>query len=231
VASAEPIPIPVNAPAVLNIPDDAPILFVGDIQGCAADLARLLERAAFDPARHRLLPVGDTINRGPDAAGTLRLLRETRATPIVGNHERALLRLRPEAPLPAWAQKLASAYVQLQAARQWDEAIAWIATWPILARGGASTDPEFLTTVRWCTAEGALPPDGTGKGSDAPAGFAPWHSFYRGSETVMFGHWARQGLYVRDRVRGLDTGCVYGRQLTGLWWPDDRLVQVDALPA
>ena len=30
------------------------------------------------------------------------------------------------------------------------------------------------------------------------------------------------------RVRGLDTGCVYGKRLSGLWWPEDKLVQVEA---
>ena len=34
---------------------------------------------------------------------------------------------------------------------------------------------------------------------------------------------------LEGKSRGLDTGCVYGGRLTGLWWPEDALVQVDAL--
>jgi hypothetical protein len=30
------------------------------------------------------------------------------------------------------------------------------------------------------------------------------------------------------RVLGLDTGCVYGKALTGVWVGEDRLVQVPA---
>jgi bis(5'-nucleosyl)-tetraphosphatase (symmetrical) len=225
------------------VADDAEILFVGDIQGCARELARLLDRAGFNPAKHRLLPLGDTINRGPDAAGVLRLLQETHALPIVGNHERRLLELQGIAKVPAWAEAPSSAYVQLQRAEKWETACAWMRTWPIIAQGPgwiavhaglhpltppAQTSPEFLTTVRCCTATGDLPPADAAKGRNPPAGYSPWHEFYRGEEMVFFGHWAAQGLWLRDRVRGLDSGCVYGRQLSAVWWPEDRLVQVDA---
>ena len=47
-------------------------IFVGDVQGCRAELERLLERVAFDPAADELHPVGDFVNRGPDSAGVLR---------------------------------------------------------------------------------------------------------------------------------------------------------------
>jgi len=226
------------------VADDAPILFVGDIQGCAADLARLLERARFDPARHLLIPLGDTVNRGPDAPGVLRLLREAGARPILGNHERALLGLTQRTDLPAWARGPGSACDQLRRAGQWEQALEWMGAWPLLARGAGwiavhaglhpclapeATPAEFLTTVRWCTAEGELPPKGTKQTAQPAPGFAPWHAFYRGRDTVLFGHWARQGLWVRERLRGLDSGCVYGGILSGVWWPEDRLVQVEAL--
>jgi len=226
------------------VPDDAPLLFVGDVQGCAEDLARLLERAGFESSRHRLVPLGDTINRGPDAAGVIRLLRETGAVPIVGNHERDLLTLRGADKLLGKARDAGSAIGQLRQAGLWEEALDWIAAWPVLARGPGwmavhaglhpllkpeETSAEFLTTVRWCSPAGDLPGEGFARGLDAPHGFFPWHEFYSGENTVFFGHWARQGLFLRKRLRGLDTGCVYGRQLTGVWWPEDRLVQVDAV--
>ena len=43
---------------------------------------------------------------------------------------------------------------------------------------------------------------------------------------VVFGHWARRGLVIQPRLRGLDTGCVYGGRLTAWIVEENRLVQV-----
>jgi bis(5'-nucleosyl)-tetraphosphatase (symmetrical) len=53
-----------------------------------------------------------------------------------------------------------------------------------------------------------------------------WIDTYRDSRTVVFGHFARQGLVIRDRIRGLDTGCVYGKELTAWIAEEDRIVSV-----
>ena len=44
---------------------------------------------------------------------------------------------------------------------------------------------------------------------------------------MVFGHWARRGLVLRPRVIGLDTGCVYGGQLSAWIAEEDRIIQVD----
>lgn len=47
----------------------------------------------------------------------------------------------------------------------------------------------------------------------------PWfeiHSAERGRTRVVFGHWSALGLLVLPDVIGLDTGCVWGRQLTAV---------------
>src|SRR5215510_11168867 len=75
------------------------VLFVGDVQGCAAELHDLLAAAGFDADRHRLAFCGDLINRGPDSAGVLELVRRLNALAVIGNHEVALLEGRPSPPL------------------------------------------------------------------------------------------------------------------------------------
>jgi bis(5'-nucleosyl)-tetraphosphatase (symmetrical) len=73
-------------------------IFVGDVQGCADELAELVERAtaAFD-SEFELWSVGDLVNRGPDNLGALRIARELvdagRAQLVLGNHEINLLRV------------------------------------------------------------------------------------------------------------------------------------------
>src|ERR1700712_236870 len=66
---------------------------VGDVQGCAGALARLLAAIDFSPSRDQLYVLGDLVNRGPDSLGTLRLLRDlgSAATCVLGNHGGRLL--------------------------------------------------------------------------------------------------------------------------------------------
>src|ERR1700712_5819839 len=66
---------------------------VGDVQGCAGALARLLEAIGFSPSRDHLYVLGDLVNRGPDSLGSLRLLRDlgASATCLLGNHDWHLL--------------------------------------------------------------------------------------------------------------------------------------------
>lgn len=66
---------------------------IGDIHGCADELALLIERIAPGPD-DVLLAVGDLFHRGPNPAGVMDLLRESGARFILGNHElRVLARL------------------------------------------------------------------------------------------------------------------------------------------
>lgn len=66
---------------------------IGDVQGCAAELALLLERIEAASPQARLVFVGDLVNRGPESLRTLRQVMALgeRARVVLGNHDLHLL--------------------------------------------------------------------------------------------------------------------------------------------
>jgi serine/threonine protein phosphatase 1 len=69
---------------------------IGDIHGCLLHLERLLAAVEYGPTTHRLIFLGDYVDRGPDAAGVIdRILGLKEANPeiitLMGNHERMFL--------------------------------------------------------------------------------------------------------------------------------------------
>ena len=57
----------------------------------------------------------------------------------------------------------------------------------------------------------------------------PWFNYrpYKNKKTkIIFGHWSAIGLYENDRVLCLDTGKVWGRQLTALQLETKKIIQV-----
>ena len=86
------------------------VFAVGDVHGCARELKALLgaigkAATAKGGDNHRLIFLGDLIDRGPDNLGVLRQWSEAEATPgighvdrLMGNHEQLLLLLVTASP-------------------------------------------------------------------------------------------------------------------------------------
>jgi bis(5'-nucleosyl)-tetraphosphatase (symmetrical) len=227
---------------------------VGDVQGCADELEDLLEALPFDPSCDALFCVGDLVNRGPASARVLRRLIGLGADSVLGNHDLHLLRvaagLRPPGAGDALEDVLGAPdrealLVWLRSrplVRAWDDVVLVHAglhpRWsdpravaaPLeerIARGEIperDADLDFLVNVRHCDAAGRRPADDRDPG---PA-FAPWDRHYRGSRLVVCGHWAARGLVIGERVRALDTGCVWGGRLTAWVAEEDRICSVPA---
>ena len=103
---------------------------IGDVQGCADALHRLLEACAFNRARDRLWFVGDLVNRGPDSLAVLRSVKDLGegAVTVLGNHDFHLLALAA-----GHARKHRSDTLdEVLAAPDREELLAWLRHRPML---------------------------------------------------------------------------------------------------
>ncbi|OIQ84097.1 Bis(5'-nucleosyl)-tetraphosphatase, symmetrical [mine drainage metagenome] len=86
-----------------------------------------------------------------------------------------------------------------------------------------------LTRLRVCSPEGAMDFRFKGELADIPPGLQPWFELPQRlskDTTVVFGHWSALGLLVRESLIALDTGCLWGGQLTALRLEDRQVFQV-----
>lgn len=87
---------------------------------------------------------------------------------------------------------------------------------------------NILTRMRMCYADGRL--DFAHKEGPTNDGhLMPWFDLPERAmqdDTVVFGHWSALGLLIRPDVVCLDTGCIWGRELTAMRLRDHALVQI-----
>jgi bis(5'-nucleosyl)-tetraphosphatase (symmetrical) len=85
---------------------------------------------------------------------------------------------------------------------------------------------SYFTRMRVCTAGGRMDLVYKGPAERAPAGYLPWfaHADRKTRDVrLLFGHWAAlQGQADAENVFALDTGCVWGRELTMMRLEDGR---------
>ena len=78
---------------------------------------------------------------------------------------------------------------------------------------------NFLTRMRFLGANHQMDFDFKGDIGSAPEGLYPWYAFYDNAisnDKLLFGHWASlNGNTGSNKFLALDTGCVWGRALTG----------------
>lgn len=78
---------------------------------------------------------------------------------------------------------------------------------------------NVLTRIRFVQADGTLDFDTKDGSAEAPPGLYPWFAA-PGRQTsgvpIAFGHWSTLGLVNRPDLLALDTGCVWGGQLTAV---------------
>jgi bis(5'-nucleosyl)-tetraphosphatase (symmetrical) len=87
-----------------------------------------------------------------------------------------------------------------------------------------------MTRMRICTASGELEFAFKGELQDVPSGYMPWFDVparQSSDSTIICGHWSALGLRQRDNIIALDTGCLWGGQLTAFCLETKQITQVN----
>lgn len=212
---------------------------VGDVHGCIEELDELLKLIQYNPDQHRLVFLGDLVDRGPDSVACVRRVRELKAECIMGNHEEKHLRWHKHEknreltgksnPMKPMAAADAAANASLN-----DQDWTFLKNLPVKLDLGhnlwavhAGCEPRYtlqkqnnsqIMRVRYVDERGigrALNPD-----LSQPEGTAYWDTMWKGPESLIYGHCVHDLQHPRLTQTGdifclgIDTGCVFGGHLT-----------------
>jgi hypothetical protein len=211
-------------------------IVVGDVHGCLDELQALLRQCGVARGE-RVVLAGDLVAKGPDSRGVVQLVREMGALAVLGNHD--------SYSLEVWRRRQQG---ETRRPRRWLlEALdgsdwAFLESLPLFVRLGleGAGGPEAVVVHAGVVPGVPLEEQERDHllnlrsmvGGTAPTSRLlmrwPWAAAWRGPEHVVFGHDAVRGLQQYPLATGLDTGCVYGRELTALELPSRRLHKLAA---
>ena len=86
-----------------------------------------------------------------------------------------------------------------------------------------------LTRLRFCTQQGVMDFETKEGLASAPKGYLPWFKVpprKTKNTRIIFGHWSTLGLVKEKNVIGLDTGCVWGGELSAIELQSQKVIQV-----
>lgn len=232
--------------------EQGPFDIVGDVHGCFDELVELLGKLGYSvdtdalkvtpPAGRKLIFVGDLVDRGPKIPQVLKLVMNAVADGVAlcvpGNHDMKLMRKLRGRDVQI-THGLADSLAQLES--ETEEFRAKVA--------------EFIDNLvshyvldggRLVVAHAGMKESMQGRGSGAVRDFAlfgettgetdefglpvryNWAAEYRGQAMVVYGHTPVPQPEWLNRTLNIDTGCVFGGQLTALRYPEKEIVAVSA---
>jgi len=187
------------------------IYLVGDPHGCRRAIETLCDRLGVTSA-DLVVFVGDLVRKGPDSKGVVDLVRSApNMYTVRGNNEEKLL--RGSHSLDALT----------------DDDMAWLASRPAVISLPDTVVVHAGIDPRKPRADHTVGDLQTVRSMVPGASYQPpfWFDQYTGPERVFFGHTVFSSPLVRKHAVGLDTGCVYGGQLTAYDWRAEECIAVD----
>ena len=171
----------------------------------------------------------DSVLQAPDRAALLEWLRR-QPLAIAHPHGGATLTLLHAGALPAWSAddvlRLAGeVHAVLRSSDlpgflhqmygnqpdRWSEQLGGIERLRVIVNA--------LTRLRFCSPAGVMDFESTESAQQAPAGLLPWFDVpgrRTAGSLLAFGHWSTLGHLNRPDLLALDTGCVWGGQLSAV---------------
>lgn len=195
--------------------------FIGDVHGCIEEFAELFEK--FSPNNgDRIYQTGDLIDKGPDTLACLEFAFKHNIKCVMGNHEAKLLQILSKPPAEHTPK-----YLKLLENVKEPESVAAV----------VSKFPLWIDTGKELLLHAGLEPDKKTLEEMSPKNILsirfwnekPWYeqTSFNG-RMIIFGHWSMNGIVDFPHAKGLDTGCVYGKLLTGYCPEENKFYQVRA---
>jgi protein phosphatase len=230
---------------------------VGDVHGCCDELEALLERLGYavewvtergerdvrvsHPQGRKLVFVGDLVDRGPRTPDVLRVAiasQDAGGLSVVGNHDDKLARWlagRHVTINNGLQNSIEQFEVESEDFRR--RVRKFIEALPVYLQldGGrlvvahAGLKAEMIGEPESKVRHFALYGDTTGEKDEL--GYPvrrDWATSYSGEATMVYGHVAAPELEWVNNTICIDTGCVFGGELTALRWPERELVSEPA---
>ena len=206
-------------------------IVIGDIHGCYDELIELLNKLTLT-SEDRVVAVGDLTVKGPKSREVLELFStDPRFSSVLGNHDLSLVRHWRGENVSLKASQ-AAVLAELQVPD--DRYLRYLASLPLLinldshvvvhagVRPGVPLDQQ--------SADDLIELRTLGEDRTSRKG-TPWYEVYEGPPTALFGHWPAPQPRVFSHAIGIDTGCVYGGQLTAYVLETGEFFSVSAAAA
>ena len=234
--------------------EHGPFDIIGDVHGCFDELAALVAKLGYTishddghyavshPEGRKLVFLGDLVDRGPKVPEVLRFVMQTTAAEqafcVIGNHEDKLKRALN-------GRKVRISHGLRQSLDQLEHEDETFREAVKKFLDGLISHYVF-DDGRLCAAHAGIKEAFIGRGGPAIRQFClygettgetdsyglpvryPWAQDYRGETLVVYGHTPIPEPEWINNTINVDTGCVFGGNLSALRYPEKEIVSVPA---